>query len=114
MVLETCDKKTVATNLHRLVGQVYRLLPAREEGEDWTKPLETLINEMIGMFNLLPDLSIGLTAVSKLQGLREQGTDVEFANYRRTIFECCTLLSKLEQQMVCEVGDARVYEDVGR
>lgn len=113
MVLETCDRRVIATNLHRLVGQVYRLLPAREEGEDWTKPLETLVNEMIGMFNLLPDLSVGLTAVSKLQGLKEQGINVEFANYRRTIFECCTLLSKLEQQMAYEAGDGRVYEDVG-
>lgn len=100
MVWENYDKKIVAANLHRLVGQVYRLLPAREEGEDWMKPLETLVNELIGMFSLLPDLSIGLAAASKLEGLYQRGKEVEFANYRRTIFECCTILSKLEQSLL--------------
>lgn len=93
-----CDSDVVATNLHRLTGQVFRLLPAREEGEDWSKPLDTLIVELSGMFNLLPDMSVGLSVVSKLEGLKQQGTDIDFANYRRTIFECCTILSKLEQQ----------------
>ena len=99
-VWENYDKKIVAANLHRLVGQVYRLLPAREEGEDWMKPLETLVNELVGMFSLLPDLSIGLTAASKLEGLYQRGKEVEFVNYRRTIFECCTILSKLEQSLL--------------
>lgn len=100
-----CDSEVVAANLHRITGQVFRLLPAREEGEDWTKPLDTLIVELSGMFNLLPDMSVGLSVVSKLEGLKQQGKDIDFANYRRTIFECCTILSKLEQQAKCEVGD---------
>lgn len=97
-----CDSSVVATNLHRLTGQVFRLLPAREEGEDWTKPLETLIIEITGMFNVIPDLQTGLTVLSKLEGLRQQGKDVDFALFRRTIFECCTLLSNLEQKMLAE------------
>ena len=96
----TYDKKVVAEKLHRLTGQVFRLLPAREEGEDWIKPLETIIIELAGLFNLIDDLQTGLTVISKLEGLRQQGTDVEFPLYRRTIFECCTLLSTLEQQML--------------
>lgn len=97
-----CDKKVLADKLHRLTGQVFRLLPAREEGEDWIKPLETIIVEVAGLFNLIDDLQTGLTVLSKLEGLRQQGTDVEFTLYRRTIFECCTLLSNLEQQMLEE------------
>lgn len=103
-----CDRDIIAANLHRLTGQVFRLLPAREEGEDWIKPLETLTNEIIGMFNLIPDLSVGLAVASKLNGLKEQGVSVEFSIYRRTIFECCTLLSRLEQQVR---GDNYVNED---
>lgn len=94
------DKKAVATNLHRLTNQTFRLLPAREEGEDWMKPLETIIVEVSGLFNLLTDMPLGLTLLSKLEGLRQQGKDIEFPLYRRTIFECCTLLSKLEQEML--------------
>lgn len=93
------NKGTIAANLERLTGQVFRLLPAREEGEDWIKPCETLITETLGLFNLVPELSEGLTVASKLQGLKEQGEDVEFPLYRRTIFECCTLLSKLKMKV---------------
>lgn len=106
-----CDSEVVAANLHRITGQVFRLLPSREEGEDWTKPLDTLIIELTGMFSLLPDLSEGLSVISKLEGLRMQDSsmypdpEAEFANYRRTIFECCTLLSKLEQKARNVVGD---------
>ena len=96
----TCSKEILAEKLHRLTGQVFRLLPAREEGEDWIKPLETVIVEIAGLFNLIEDLQTGLTVLSKLEGLRQQGTDVEFPLYRRTIFECCTLLSNLEQQIL--------------
>lgn len=95
-----CDEKIVADRLHRLTGQVFRLLPAREEGEDWMKPLETIIVELTGLFSLLNDQPGGLTTVSKLEGLRKQGRDVDFPLYRRTIFECCTLLSNLEQSML--------------
>lgn len=106
----TCSKEILAEKLHRLTGQVFRLLPAREEGEDWIKPLETVIVEIAGLFNLIEDLQTGLTVLSKLEGLRQQGTDVEFPLYRRTIFECCTLLSNLEQQILEGQGVLNVNE----
>ena len=97
-----CDKTIVAKKLHRLIDQVFRLLPAREEGEDWMKPLETIIIEISGLFNLIDDSQVGLTVISKLEGLRQQGAEVAFPLYRRTILECCALLSGLEQQTLEE------------
>lgn len=94
-----CDKAVVAANLHRIVGQIYKLLPMNEEGKNWMKPLETLITELAGMFHLLPDLSTGLAALSKLEGIKQQGDNIEFSTFRRAIFECCTLISKLEKEL---------------
>lgn len=91
------DKSAININLQRIIGQTFKLLPTREEGKDWSKPLSTLITELTGMFNLLPDLSMGLAVVSKMEGLRQQGSNIDFADYRRTIFECCSLLSKLQE-----------------
>lgn len=102
MTMLECDSSIVAANLHRMTGQVFRLLPAREEGQDWVKPLETLITELTGLFSLLPDLSSGLAVISKMEGLKKQGVDIEFNIYRRTIFECCTILSKLESQVLAK------------
>ena len=42
-------------NLKRITNQVYKLLPSREEGVDWERPLETLIEELAGMDKILID-----------------------------------------------------------
>ena len=38
----------VYSNLSRLTNQIYKLLPCREEGSDWEKPLATLMEEISG------------------------------------------------------------------
>lgn len=93
------DKSVVKGNLQRIVGQTFKLLPTREEGKDWYKPLSTLIIELLGMFNLFPDLATGLAIVCKMEGLQQKGSETDFADYRRTIFECCSLLSKLQNRL---------------
>jgi hypothetical protein len=90
---------SICYNLHRVVNQIYRLLPLREEGQDWQKPLSTLIIELSGLFNLLPQLNEGLRVLSKLEGLLILGNDLEFYEYRRCIFECCSIISSIEKKL---------------
>ena len=33
------NKESIDFNLKRIINQVYKLLPMREEGRDWEKPL---------------------------------------------------------------------------
>ena len=42
----------VENNLKRLVNQIYKLLPCREEGGDWVRPLTTIMEEFAGMDRL--------------------------------------------------------------
>ena len=49
------DKKAVVASLNRIVNQIYKLLPDREEGIDWEAPLETILVELSGMDRLLVD-----------------------------------------------------------
>lgn len=93
------DNSVVKYNLKRILNQIYRLLPLREEEEDWQKPLATLIIELAGMLHLFPDLREGLKVVSKLQGMLELGNNLDFYDYRRTIFECCSIVSSLEKSI---------------
>ena len=93
------DNSVVKYNLKRILNQIYRLLPLREEEEDWQKPLATLIIELAGMLHLFPDLRERLKVVSKLQGMLELGNDLDFYDYRRTIFECCSIVSSLEKSI---------------
>lgn len=93
------DNSVMRANIQRIIGQTFKLLPTWEEGKDWWKPLDTLLNELIGLFYLFPEMSTGLIVISKLEGLRQQGSTVDFVTYRRIIFECCSLLSKISEQL---------------
>lgn len=89
------DNEAIIHNLKRITNQIYKLLPMREEGEDWKKPLTTLLEELAGMDNLLIDQHIILfSLMSKMEGLLIIG-DNDFMLYRRIIFECLGLMEKL-------------------
>jgi hypothetical protein len=88
---------TLSQTLKRNINLVYKLLPMREEGNDWEKPLETIIEELVGMNRLLVDLQTELfPIICKLEGLFSLVNEEDMALYRRTIFECLTLLSKIK------------------
>lgn len=64
----------------------------RENEEDWQKQLDTVLIEIAG----LNEIFIGphfLQLLSKLEGLRAEKTNFEL--YRKTIFECISLLQEL-------------------
>ena len=84
----------IVDNLHRLINQVYKLLPNREEGIDWEKPLTTIMEELAGMDRLLIDQQdILFPLLCKLEGLFTLTKEDDFQLYRRTIFECLSLMN---------------------
>lgn len=91
------DNEAIRHNLKRLQSQTFKLLPMKEEGENCTKPLETIIVELLGMQGLFSTLEPLITLICKLQGLKEIDGDENFMLYRRTVFECCGLLDKVAE-----------------
>ena len=90
------DDGAVETNLNRLINQIYKLLPNREEGVDWEKPLSTIIEEFSGMDRLLLNHhKILFSLLCKLEGLYTLTDETDFQSYRRTIFECLSLVGEL-------------------
>ena len=90
-------QETLNKALVKNVNLIYKLLPLREEGSDWVKPLETILEELVGMNRLLIDLQPELfPVICKLEGLFSLTNDEDMLLYRRTIFECLSLLSKLK------------------
>lgn len=88
------DNDVVRCTLDRMTSQTFKLLPMREEEQEWLKPLETLSLELLGLNTLFPDNPCLFSAVCKMEGICEQGEEMDFMMYRRTIFEICGLLSK--------------------
>jgi len=94
------EEVAIHENLKRIINQVYKLLPMREEGSNWEKPLDTLLEELKGMDRLL----IGqhrtfFSLLCKMEGLFELIEQDDFERYRCTIFECLSLLNDIDQNV---------------
>lgn len=77
----------------RLVNQVWKLIPMRENNEDWQEQLRNVIVEVAGIQNLLSINTLILLA--KLEGLLAMGEGMPFHVYRKTVFRVISLLGGL-------------------
>ena len=64
----------------------------REHGENWQKQLDTVILEFVGLNEIFVGPTF-LQTLSKLEALRV--SDTTFELYRKTIFECISLIQEL-------------------
>ena len=88
----------IQKNLMRLINEIYKLLPQREEEKDWKTPLSTIIEELLGMIDLLNQEKL-FSLLCKLQGLNHLEQEEDFLLYRRIIFECLTLLNEIKGEI---------------
>ena len=96
------NNTTLEESLIRLVNLTYKLLSMREENENWEKTLETIIEEFSGMDRVLIDQhDILFPLLCKLEGLFLLNEKESFPLYRRTIFECLSLINELKKR--CQV-----------
>ena len=87
-------KEDIDVNVRRLTNQLWKLIPMREHGEDWPKQLDTVILEIVGMNEIFMNPQF-LQLLCKLEGLKVQETNFEL--YRKTVFECISLLQELNR-----------------
>ena len=86
------EEETFEKNIVRLTNQLWKLIPMRENNEDWQKQLKTVIIEIAGLSELFTQEPQFLQLLSKLEGLLIIETD--FSIYRKTVFESIGLLRK--------------------
>ena len=95
------NNKDISNRLQNLINQIYKLLPSREQGVDWEKPLQTIIQELIGIQRLMNGgySDIFFPLLSKLEGLYSLVNQNDFLCYRRTIFECLGLMNNFQKEL---------------
>ena len=86
-------EETISENITRLTNQMWKLIPMRENEENWEKQLETVIVEVVGLNEIFVMCPTFLQLLSKLEGLRVKETNFEL--YRKTVFECINLIQEL-------------------
>lgn len=98
----TLSNEIIQNDIRRIVNQVYKLLPMREENKEWKKPLQTVIQELTGMKRLFlgQQEQSFFILLCKLEGMFELVQSVDFDLYRRTIFECLSLLNQIGSRLI--------------
>lgn len=92
------DKEVYEQKLTRIINQVYKLLPTREQGKDWEKPLQTLLEELAGMKQLVVGQDqLFFTILCKMKGLTFFDKEEDMISFRRTILQLLNLLNMLRK-----------------
>lgn len=89
--------EAILRNIERITNQIFKLLPSREEGNDWQTPLENLILEVTGMAELLKDHTDLFLLLCKMESLLTLTENKDFLNYRKVIFECLGLINNIKE-----------------
>lgn len=90
--------ESVERNITRLTNQIWKLIPMKENNEDWEKQLDTVNLEIAGLGVIFAAKPQFLTLRAKLEGIKTQ-SNIEFELYRKTVFECLTLLTDVRKTL---------------
>lgn len=87
-------KETRDQDMKRLINQMWKLIPMRENDENWSEHLKTVLEEVAGLVEIYKDNVVGIVLLSKLEGLTSSVCD-DFMVYRKTIFRCIELIAQV-------------------
>ena len=82
----------------RLMNQLCKLIPMRENGENWERQLSMVTIEIAGLGELFGNYLDFTILLSKLEGLLIEKDNIDFLDYRKTIFDSINLLKRLENE----------------
>lgn len=86
--------ETREQDLKRLINQLWKLIPMRENDENWVGHLNIVLEEVSGLVEIYKSNPNGLILLSKLEGLTSEVCD-DFMIYRKTVFRCIDLLAQV-------------------
>lgn len=84
--------EVLLANKKRLINQLWKILPMRENEENWKKQLQTVIDEIVGLNEVFSKELNFLILLCKLESLYEIK---EFQDFRKIVFESINLLGEI-------------------
>ena len=94
------DIEVIVKSIERITNQIFKLLPSREEGEDWETPLKNLILEITGMKALWIDQIKLFSLLCRLEALVSLTEENDFLAFRKLIFECLRILNEIKEECI--------------
>lgn len=99
--------ETLRADIKRLINQIWKLIPMKENNEDWVSQLNVVIEEISGLNEIFDELNL-LILLSKLEGLKSDICQ-DFMLYRKTVFRCIDLLAKERDSIEQFKNDAQTF-----
>ena len=90
------DTIVIIKDLRRLINQIWKLLPMRENQEDWQGQLRTVLLELRGLDKLFGGELDFLVFLSELNGLLDED---DFMTYRKAVFSAISLMTGLVNKL---------------
>lgn len=85
------NKELFNSYVQYLINQTWRLIPMRENNENWEDHLNILIEELYGANEIFSEQLNFVVLMAKLEGLKYPSLD--FSTYRSAVFKSIKLLS---------------------
>ena len=82
--------RVLDNTVNRLTNQIWKLIPMRENNENWEDQLDKILIELLGLNEILINNDSFFTLLMNLEGLKLK--EVEFNIYRSEVFESINLL----------------------
>lgn len=87
------NDESFKNEINRLTNQIWKLIPMRENEEDWNKHLQIVILELVGLKEIIEIDENLLALLEILEGLNT--VEIDFSIFRKLVFESISLLRKL-------------------
>lgn len=95
-MISNFSEDIICADLRRLINQVWKLLPMKENEENWEHQLTSVLIELHGLHRIFGGQLDFLILISKLEGLNEAR---DFLSYRQTVFSAISLLTELTNSL---------------
>lgn len=88
--MDNITKSFVNGYKNKLINNIFKLLGLREDRKDWMSHLDTIIMELYGLQSQHPSINLW-ELIAKLSVAKF----LAFKYYRKTVFECISIVEKL-------------------
>lgn len=85
--------ESIKKYVSKLINQTWKLIPMREQDEDWQRQLDIVILDISGLSDIFIAEPLFLQLLTKLETIKYE--ELTFDIYRKRVFESIGLLQEL-------------------
>lgn len=93
------ESRDVSNDIKRLINQIWKLIPMKENQENWERQIDLVIVELLGLQEIFQNRIYLLRILSELEGLKKYA-ELEFIEFRSIVFSIISLVSEENERFI--------------